>query len=334
MPPDSGLPVPFNPYQLQFHQRWGHLRDPHVRALTFLLDAPELLDAMSPQWSGRIAVLDVARHGDPELAGWLAALDAAPQALHAILAAQSTARLGRYAEQLLTFYLRHAGRLVAHNLQVRSDAKLTVGEFDFLLPDASGTGLLHWEFATKFYLLESASAASHMEGFIGPNLADSLGAKMQKIMEQQLRLSAHPAAQACLPQPVRAAQALVKGWLFYRQPELPLSATLGVAADHCRGFWCALGDLDQTAPAYAILPRLQWLAPARLALAECLSAEALNGLLEAHFSGADRSPVMVALLQAEHAGDGSAWEYARGFVVADDWRDRAAEFMRYGIVHV
>jgi hypothetical protein len=32
-------------FQQQFHARWHCLRDPHVRALAWLLDAPDLLDA-------------------------------------------------------------------------------------------------------------------------------------------------------------------------------------------------------------------------------------------------------------------------------------------------
>ena len=122
-------------------------------------------------------------------------------------------RLGLYAEKLMAFYYQQHGQLVAHGLQVRATRNDTVGEFDFLL-DAGPDGVEHIEFATKFYLLEG-SAASRFDTFVGPNLADSLGAKMRKIVDKQLALASHPAAQALLPRPVLRARALVKGWLFY-----------------------------------------------------------------------------------------------------------------------
>jgi len=91
------LPLSF---QAGFHRRWGHLHDPHVRALAWLLDAPGLLDAEAACWEGRIAVLDQV---SPGIAGWLQQLDAAPAALHAMLDTQPSHRLGRYAEKLMTF---------------------------------------------------------------------------------------------------------------------------------------------------------------------------------------------------------------------------------------
>ncbi|HEX7634981.1 MAG TPA: DUF1853 domain-containing protein, partial [Noviherbaspirillum sp.] len=46
---------PLPSHQAQFHRRWNHLNDPHVRTLAWLLDAPDLLDPQAPQWQGRIA---------------------------------------------------------------------------------------------------------------------------------------------------------------------------------------------------------------------------------------------------------------------------------------
>jgi hypothetical protein len=95
---------------------------------------------------------------------------------------------------------------------VRADRTDTIGEFDFLLND--GDHLVHIEFATKFYLLDANSTSADFNGLIGPNLADSLGAKMRKIFDSSLRWPAirprKPAAAAGA-----RAQALVKGWLFY-----------------------------------------------------------------------------------------------------------------------
>jgi hypothetical protein len=311
-------------FQQRFHQRWAQLTDPHVRALAWLIDAPGLLDAAAPQWQGKVAGLG-ANAGDAARA-WLHGLECAPAALHAHLAFQPFGRLGRYAEKLMTFYLQHLGVLAAHNVQVREAGSRTIGEFDFLL--WRGSDLLHWEFATKFYLLEPASAGAdaaqrQADYFVGPNLADSLGAKMDKIFSRQLALSAHPAAQPLLPQPVAAAEALVKGWLFYPDGDYPLLPALGVCAAHCRGFWCGLADLAP-APRYALLPRLSWLAPALLPAADTLDRGELESRINAHFD-TDSMPVMVALLRIEGQ---QAFEVERGFIVPDGWRDRAGERVR------
>jgi hypothetical protein len=308
-------------FQERFHQRWQQLTDPHVRALAWLIDAPGLLDNAAPQWQGRIAQLESGA-GDAAR-GWLYDIDRAPAALHAHLAFQPFGRLGRYAEKLMTFYLQHLGVLAAHNVQVRASGKQTIGEFDFLV--WRGNALLHWEFATKFYLLEPGGAgnAQQADYFVGPNLADSLGAKMQKIFSRQLALSSHPAAQPLLPQPVAAAEALVKGWLFYPDGDYPLLPALGVCPVHCRGFWCSLSGLAD-APRYAVLPRLSWLAPALLPAADTLDRGELERSLNACFE-TDSMPVMVALLRM--AGP-HALEVDRGFIVPDGWRERAVERVR------
>ncbi len=310
-------------FQERFHQRWQQLTDPHVRALAWLIDAPGLLDSDAPQWQGRIARLGNGGDAGDAARDWLHGLERAPAALHAHLAFQPFGRLGRYAEKLMTFYLQHLGVLAAHNVQVRSAANQTLGEFDFLV--WHGDELLHWEFATKFYLLEEGSAGTQPQAdyFVGPNLADSLGAKMDKIFSRQLALSSHPAAQPLLPQPVAAAEALVKGWLFYPDGEYPLLPALGVCAAHCRGFWCGLADLG-AAPRYAVLPRLSWLAPALLPLADTLDRDELESRIAAHFE-TDSMPVMVALLRI--AGQ-QALEVNRGFIVPDGWRKRAEERVR------
>lgn len=315
-------------FQAGFHRRWHHLRDAHVRALAWLLDASDLLDPTAAQWEGKIAILDI----DPSaLARWLADLDAAPEALHAYLNMASISRLGRYAEKLMAFYFTAQGTLVAHGLQVRAARNDTVGEFDFLLRD--GDDLVHWELATKFYLFEASGKTEQGDYFVGPNLADTLGAKMEKILQRQLALSSHPAAQAYLPQPVRHARALIKGWLFYHRNESVVLAPSGVAAAHCRGFWCTVDEFDRLeGSCFAVLPRLSWLAPARLPIAAGLNRDAMAAWLTAHFTD-NAMPVMVALLQPDVGGQACdalsmGLEVSRGFIVPSDWRVRAGERMQ------
>ncbi|MDQ7969222.1 MAG: DUF1853 family protein [Oxalicibacterium faecigallinarum] len=308
-------------FQREFHQRWSHLTHPHVRGLAWLLDAPDLLDQYASQWHGQIATLSQVT-GSRDINTFLTALDQQPAPLLASLEINPFTRLGRYAEALMAFYLREEGLLVQHGLQVRADKNSTIGEFDFLL--RLNDALVHWEFATKFYLLESSGAGHDADYFVGPNLADTLGAKMNKIFARQLHLSRHPAAQALLPEPVATAQALVKGWLFYKDGDSEQTLD-GLNAAHCRGFWATSSDLfaraDIDGMRFAVLHRLAWLAPARMSLDHVLSADAMADMLQAHFVD-ETMPVMVALMEV--SGE-EALEVERGFIVPDDWRTRAGQ---------
>ena len=309
------MDLPAETCQQGFHRRWGHLRRARVRALAWLLDAPDLLDADEPSWAGRIARLGPV---SPEVAAWLARLDHDPAPLDTALGPRVYTRLGLYAEKLMAFYYEQQGRLVAHGLQVRADRNATIGEFDFLL-DNGPDAVEHIEFATKFYLLDG-EGDGQFDALVGPNLADSLGAKMRKVFERQLSLGEHPAAQALLPRPVTTARALVKGWLFYPAGSWPTMR--GIAAGHCRGFWCALDEIDGLAgDAFLVLPKLQWLAPFRASSAEwMMNGAQLRAELEARFE-TNPTPVLVAVVR-ELAG--MIEEVERGFIVPNDWRERAA----------
>ncbi|WP_308925492.1 DUF1853 family protein [Janthinobacterium sp. J1-1] len=301
------MPHAADSYQQRFERRWGHLTLPHVRALAWLLEAPDLLDAGSSHWHGQIASLDPVTS---DVAAWLDALQIDPAPLDAALGTKFYSRLGLYAEKLLAFYFEQHGLLHTHGLQVQVNRNETVGEFDFLLK--RDDKLVHWEFATKFYLLEGAPDAGVFHHLIGPNLADTLGLKMRKILDKQLALSRHPAAASLLAQPVQAAQALVKGWLFY--PHGEVRQMDGISPDHNRGFWCTAGEVS--AQRYVILPKLQWLAPYKGTAADVMDAAGLQAKL------ADAlQPVLVAAV--DHI-DGWEVETTRGFVVPDDWTQQAA----------
>jgi hypothetical protein len=306
-------------HQSHFHQRWRHLGDPHVRALAWLLDAPALLDPKAPQWHGKVATLGPV---DDRTISWLNALDQSPQSLHAEIDRQPHKRLGRYAEQLLAFYLREHGMLAAHGLQVRTDRGNTLGEFDFLLPD--GDGLLHWEIATKLYLLDANGDAAQANDYVGPNLADTLGLKLEKILHRQLSLGSHPAARQVLPKPIRRAQALIKGWLFYQGTATRSPA--GISSAHCRGFWC---DVKMLRPAseeqFLILQRLAWLAPAKVGTDALLDAGQLRQALREAFAHVDAAPVLIARMERL----GNEWlEQDRGFIVPEDWKSRSRNWIR------
>lgn len=314
-------------FQARFERRWSHLTQPHVRALAWLLDAPDLLDPACALWRRQIASLGPVT---PATAVWLMAQERDPALLLGALGSRPYYRLGLYAEKLMAFYFEQHGLLLAHGLQVRAGKNGTVGEFDFLL--RCGRSLLHWEFATKFYLLEGAAGADQgqsnspdaLDRLVGPNLADTLGLKMRKILDQQLALGRHPAAQRLLPQAVAGAKALVRGWLFYPGGVAP--AIAGLAPGHCHGFWCALDQVNAIGgDLFVLLPRLQWLAPWKAAVGSdvaLFSRAQLQATLAVRFAATPApAPVMVAQVRQK-----GAWlqEQQRGFIVPDDWAVQAA----------
>jgi hypothetical protein len=321
-------------FQARFESRWGFLTQPDVRALAWLLDAPDLLDPASRLWHGQIASLGPVT---PATAVWLMQQERDPAPLLAALGSRPCFRLGLYAEKLMAFYFEQHGLLLAHGLQVRSNKHGTVGEFDFLL--RSGASLLHWEFATKFYLFDGApddAGKNSLDRLVGPNLADTLGLKMRKIIDLQLALAQHPVAQRLLGQTVARAQALVKGWLFYPGGVPPGMA--GVSTAHCHGFWCPLAQLgsldgDLKGDLFLLLPRMQWLAPWKGAVGPdvaLLTRAQLQEVLTARFdTGSTAPPALVASVCRQ-----GEWllERQRGFIVPDDWAALASRRRENGML--
>ncbi len=316
-----------NTYQDKFHREWSQLADKHVRALAWLLTSPDLLDRNSAIWWHQIGTLDVP---DPEkLRVWLFSLDAHPTVLHEALKLHKFSRLGHYAEDLLAFYFNHEGLLFGHGVQVHNEKAETIGEFDYLL-FAQG-GLLHLELATKFYLFHCSSESQQgfdkvvsVYDYLGPNLNDSLGAKMQKILQRQLTLSQHDAARRVVQSKIIAARALIKGWLFYRSSE-KRQLINGINSQHCLGFWWTQAEFEQLAIPYALrLNRLEWLAPAQVGVDEVMDKSLILDVLQRHFH-ADSSPVMVAIMKKNGM---VMQEFCRGMVVANDWPSKANQLTR------
>lgn len=311
-------------FQDVFHREFFQLRDKHVRALTWLLLSPSLLDERSPMWHRQIAHLSLPERST--LKRWLFELDAHPTPLHEVVNLHESLRLGHYAENLLAYFFQHEGILFGRSLQVNDRASHTIGEFDFLLYGHSG--LIHLELATKFYLFQLPGHTMHRPSvfdYLGPGLNDSLGTKMQKILGKQLTLSMHPAAQKAVPQGVSASKALVKGWLFYRATEREVNLVQGIAHGHCMGFWWTLDELKKLAiPNAMVLERLDWLAPAQCDPTDAMRKDLLIEMLERHFH-IDQRPVLVTIMRRN--GD-LMQEFCRGFVVPSDWPMKASQVER------
>jgi uncharacterized protein len=314
-------------------ERWRF----HLRQLQWLLCSPSLLSNNAGRLFGndeaKVVHLNAAQKNCAQ--AWLNSLSAATvsdidQWLPELEAAGAAPlRLGRYAERLLGFYLRHAGEymLVAEQLQLRElDAQTgyieTRGEFDFLLRDHAQQ-LHHWELAVKFFLCEAgaqtddskppkSTAGSTFSGdcsalaYVGPDGRENLHRKLTKVFQRQL--------QTPLPDPfnVLAVQrsSYSAGWLFYRGNDAAQCAA--VNTEHNRGQWINAAELDHLPSGdYVHVPRWRWLAPA-FAFAEevPMGRKDLPAALSAHWQslGDQARAVLIANI------DANGEERARFFV--------------------
>lgn len=248
-----------NDSALSWRRVLHQLREPAVRDLGFVLLSPSLLQPGHVAWGEAVAVWD-----DEEWSAWrrwLFTQDLAPQRLAAHLAEAPAQRLGRYAEQLLSYALANAPPEIKLHLlssrQVLSRAGQTTGELDFVL-ERHGV-VEHWELAVKFYCQEGPAT---LDSFASPEGHDTLADKIEHLFERQL--PRQPAPQ--FPQADRA-RAYLRGWLFYpaRAPSAGRFEALGLNPQHPGGTWLLeheVGLLKQAS--WVPLPRLAWLPPASI----------------------------------------------------------------------
>jgi hypothetical protein len=307
------------------------LHEPSVRDLAWLLLSPSLLRPQPPL--GMLAEPFDSPADAAASVAWLLTLERDPAPLRECLAASRFTRLGRYAECLLAFFLEHGPslRLVAANVALRRAGR-TLGECDFLIRTPDGFRL-HWELAVKCYLHAGGTDAS-LADYVGPSLQDRFDLKLAHLVEHQLPLSARDEFASLGHAGPWDARMFVKGWLFYRWNEAsgglelpPMPAAIDPR--HARGFWLERTALPRfaagRADAWAVLPRLAWLAPRSeraVQAGEFVSADALAARL-----ASQSGPTMVAAFSRCASGD--PWiEQARGFVVPDGWPRAAAVFAR------
>lgn len=285
---------------------------PSVRDLAWLLFAPNTLNsndaAVKPYlwpddwvepyravWQNRL--LELSR--DPSVL--LAAIEPLPR------------RLGVYAEHLLFWWmstcpdievlLRHAA---VH------EGKRTLGDFDLLLATPAD-GVIHLELTVKYFV--AINGGKTMNDWVGTSFDDSLGIKWRRVVEHQLQLSKHPAAQALLPRPIDQHWCWFKAWMFDPM-DGSVIRTPFFNSDHPRGIWGTAAELCQRwgdqSPCFS-LRIIQRLAPARLAAGQ--TPIRLFELLQDWQQ--DPTPLILAKL-APHPKGG--WvETERAYLVPDDW---------------
>ncbi|MDO4998596.1 MAG: DUF1853 family protein [Neisseria sp.] len=258
---------------------WWRLQTPAVRDLASLLTAPSL-------WHSKNALSVADLLGETGFRYLLDLDDNPSELLHFLAQTTDGKRLGLYAENLLAFWFTHAPhtRLLAHNLPIQNASGQTLGALDFVVQIK--TQIHHVELACKYYGCQTGK----LNDFVGLNQEDKFLDKIRKL-EQQTSLSQTELAQNALrdlgiaPEQVQTAT-LTRGMIF-----VPENTVLPKEVNPLawRGVY---GEL-QTASAEQIakwqgqrfyrLPRLAYLAPARVAEDACLSwqeaSEQGSGLL-------------------------------------------------------
>lgn len=225
-------------------------------------------------------------------------------------------RLGQHFEQSLKYWLNEQidYSLLAANLQVH-DKKRTVGEFDFLVSHQNVTQ--HWEAAVKFYL--GTGDCTQMSNWYGPNTADRLDIKYDRLIAHQLVLANNPPAAKLLADrhiAVDESLCFMKGRLFYPH-EMFVSNRLEyppvVNATHERGWWIPaeqFSDAFDNRHRYVHLEKLFWLS----ALQQDIDGVSL-GEMSSYLTSGREPATLIAVL------DQDGLEQSRGFVVDDRWQD-------------
>lgn len=251
-------------------------------------------------------------------------------------------RLGRHAERLLQFALHQAPGvdLLAANVPIRrakGHGIQTLGELDVVWRDPASAEIVHWEMAAKFYLM--VDGVVDRRAFVGPNLVDRLGDKLDHIVRRQLPMGATAEAQAAVGHRIDRSEIYLLGWLFYRDGVTPPGLdALGIAPDHLHGWWSTLdawfaraADPSLHHARWCRLSRTDWLSGARVTTDATESAASLRDAMADRFADPAHawrreSPVMVCELEPAGPDAPGIWqERSRGFIVPDDWATRAAE---------
>lgn len=250
---------------------WWQLRHPAVRDLAALLTAPPLWHSGCELPARRL----LGSHGFR----YLLYLDGHTTPLQQWLEQEApfAHRLGRYAESLLAFWLKHAPHieLLARNLPLYNESRQTLGAADFIcLIDQEPW---HLELTCKYY-----GSSRNTADFHGLNPNDLLSRKTAKL-QQQCSLLQQPAAQSQLPPQIRSylktygqlrAASVIRGigftpnGILHGKPLNPLGWS-GLYLQH----WLQYDAPPQQR--FHWLPRLGYLSPARIRIEQTLSAAEL-----------------------------------------------------------
>ena len=252
---------------------WWRLTHPDVRALAGLLTAPALwhtgCELPVRLWLGE--------QGFRCLLDW----DEHPEALMAHLAQEHPfgCRLGKYAESLLAFWFAHAphSELLAREVVLKNGGGDTLGALDFLV--RLNGALYHVELTCKYYGAQDGSCLAQV---VGLNAQDRLLDKSAKLAVQ-LANGQHPASMSALAElgirnEALSSVSIVRGMLFSDEPHQAVPpVNSGAWLGGYVSDWAACPVLSEEGR-YYVIPKMEWLAPARVDAQSCLSSQQVSAV--------------------------------------------------------
>lgn len=297
-----------------------------VRDLAWACFSPPLLNLRQPPTSAP-GITSCALLLTPPRQAWLAQLDLNAKPLIRHLSQRPTHRLGIYFEQLWHFFLQQDPEieLISHNLAIQYQGR-TLGEFDCLYYCHRRERHVHLELAVKYFLRipppQGSNLASTLSDWVGPDNRDRLDLKLKQLLQRQILLGDHPAAQPAL-QNLKIESLIkeiaLKGYLFQAPAEASYNAGPPGYNHDCRlHHWVPFDQLASYCDAlnaadYMVLPKMKWLSPAHCEhTAEKLTPYALRNQSIKHLSH-DSYPIMIAALNE------SGSESSRFFVTPNTW---------------
>jgi len=177
-------------------------------------------------------------------------------------------KLGHLFEDALASLLVASNQveLLEKNLQLRDEARRTVGEMDFLVRELSNNALIHLELATKFYLAVETPSGIALPG---PDARDNYFRKLARLRDHQLRLPIR--FLSCLPPAYKSTpimtQQLIYGCLF-DHVDTAETFTPEFTPGNCRrGKWLHEQDCERhfgPDSKFEIIPKALWPVPFEL----------------------------------------------------------------------
>lgn len=285
-----------------------------IRDLHWALSAPQMIQEGSTWYPlAKPKVLN------PE--DWYEKLKQQPDSLEAHILSNPTKRLGLYYEQLIKFALQNVphAKLLMHNQPI-FDGKRTMGAFDFVYANAESK-IVHRECAVKFYLGIPTSSQSYTKwsDWWGPNKADRLDFKLEKLLNKQIKLSHTQQAQQFLQAnqiKIDIQEIDLKGYLFYPF-EKNMPAPKDFNPNHLKSYWLEHAQMHHLCQQswWEILPKLRWLSPS-ISSQQLMSTAELTTHIKEYFQK-NPSPVLVSQYAENKPG---CLERQRYFITPNAWQ--------------
>ena len=193
----------------------------------------------------------------------LTKLDKNSLELETFLSHKNTLRLGHYYEALICFWLQNSIKfdLLANNIPVRNQEKITIGEVDLIVFNKITKDHEHWELAVKFYL---AHIKKGQTDYIGPNTNDHFHLKLAKLKNSQCKILETVPGKKYLSELNISKiknKLLIKGLLCYHPNDIK-KPWENISVQHAQSWWIYLEEAQEfldDALSYSILDKKKWL---------------------------------------------------------------------------